>query len=154
LTTFNIKAFFAVAGSVATFTLISSLTAQQPRAVDANVLKAAGTAIDPMPGTWLTYGLTQGETRYSRLKEIDASNVSKLGLSWPYVLGAGGGNQEGTPLVWNNTIYGITTWSVVFAVDARTGRELWRWDPKVNQTGMRRRMSAARSIAASGCRTE
>jgi glucose dehydrogenase len=53
------------------------------------------------------------------------------------VVGAGGGNQEGTPLVWNNTLYGITTWSVVYALDARTGKELWRWDPEVNQTAVR-----------------
>ena len=33
-----------------------------------------------------------------------------------------GGNQEGTPLVWNNTIYGITNWSVVFAA-GRSHRE-------------------------------
>ena len=52
-------------------------------------------------------------------------------------MGAGGGNQEGTPLMWNNTLYGITTWSVVFALDARTGKELWRWDPEVNQTTVR-----------------
>ena len=97
MTTFNI---------IAALTLISTATAQQPRAVDANVLKAAGTANDPMPGSWLTYGLTQAETRYSPLTQINASNVDKLGLSWSYVLGAGGGGQEGTPLVWNNTIYG------------------------------------------------
>jgi quinohemoprotein ethanol dehydrogenase len=139
LTTFNIKALFA-AGAIAIFTLISTVTAQQPRAVDANVLRAAGTANDLLPGSWLTYGLTQGETRYSLLNQINASNVGKLGLAWSYELGAGGGNQEGTPLVWNNTIYGATTWSVVFAVDARSGKQLWRWDPEVNQTGMRRRM--------------
>jgi quinohemoprotein ethanol dehydrogenase len=139
LTTHERKTFVA-AVAVAAVTLISTAVAQQARAVDANVLKLAGTANDPMAGSWLTYGLTQGETRYSPLKQIDASNVGKLGLSWSYVLGAGGGNQEATPLVWNNTIYGITTWSVVFAVDARTGKQLWRWDPEVNQTGMRRRM--------------
>lgn len=139
MTTSNIKALWA-AGIIATLTLISTVTAQQPRAVDANALKAAGTANDPMAGSWLTYGLTQAETRYSLLKQIDASNVGKLGLAWSYELGAGGGNQEGTPLVWNNTIYGATTWSVVYAVDARTGKELWKWDPEVNQTGMRRRM--------------
>src|SRR5690242_13787018 len=119
---------------------MSTAAAQPPRAIDAKVLKAAGTANDAMPGTWLTYGLSQGETRYSTLKQIDASNVSKLGLSWSLELGAGGGNQEATPLVWNNTIYGITTWSVVFAVDARTGKPLWRWDPEVNQTATRTRM--------------
>ena len=127
-------------GIIAFLTIISTGTAQQPRVVDANILRAAGTANDPMAGSWLTYGLTQGETRYSRLKQIDTSNVGKLGLSWSYELGAGGGNQEATPLVWNNTIYGITTWSVVFAVDARSGKQLWRWDPEVNQTAVRARM--------------
>ncbi len=105
--------------------------------VDNEVLKKAGTAADPLPGSWLSYGRTQGETRYSTLKQIDTSNAGRLGLAWSYVVGAGGGNQEGTPLMWNNTLYGITSWSVVFAVDARSGKELWRWDPEVNQTTVR-----------------
>src|SRR5580704_15358735 len=86
---------------------------------------------------WTTYGFTQGETRYSPLAQINATNVSKLGLAWSYDLGRGGGNQEATPLEWNNTLYGITNWSVVFAVDARTGKEKWRWDPEVNQDKVR-----------------
>ena len=86
---------------------------------------------------WLTYGLTQAETRFSPLKQINASTVSRLGLAWSYDLGSGGGGQEATPLVWNGTVYGITNWSVVFAVDARTGKERWRWDPEVNQTAVR-----------------
>src|SRR4051812_5000010 len=93
------------AGIAGALALISTAAAQAPRTVDANILKTAGTANDPMAGSWLTYGLTQGETRYSLLKQIDASNVGKLGLSWSFELGAGGGNQEATPLVWNNTIY-------------------------------------------------
>src|SRR5947208_3242626 len=92
-------------------------------------LKSAGKT-----GTeWISYGLTPGETRYSPLKQIDTSNVSRLGLSWSYDIGQGGGNQESTPLVWNGTIFSITNWSVVYAVDARTGKEKWRWDPEVNQ---------------------
>jgi quinohemoprotein ethanol dehydrogenase len=122
------------------FTLVSSVAAQQAPTVDAKALKAAGTASDAMPGSWLTYGLTQGETRYSPLKQIDASNVGKLGLSWSVELGAGGAQQEATPLMWNNTIYGITTWSVVFAVDARSGKLLWRWDPEENQAFTRSKM--------------
>ena len=62
--------------------------------------------------------------------------MSRLGLAWSYDVGQGGGNQEATPLVWNGTLYGITNWSVVFAVDARTGKERWRWDPEVNQTAV------------------
>jgi len=126
-----------LAGCAAALTLVTTLEAQQPRPVDAAVLKAAGTANDPMAGSWLSYGRTQGETRFSPLNQINASNAGKLGLSWSYVVGAGGGNQEATPLVWNNTIYGITNWSVVFALDARTGKQLWRWDPEVNQPAVR-----------------
>ena len=82
---------------------------------------------------WTTYGFTQGETRYSPLNQINTSNVSKLGLAWTYDIGQGGGNQEATPLFFNGAIYSITNWSVVYAVDARTGKEKWRWDPEVNQ---------------------
>ena len=82
---------------------------------------------------WTTYGLTPGETRYSPLNQINTSNVSRLGLNWSFDLGRGGGNQEATPLFANGTLYSITNWSIVFAVDARTGKEKWRWDPEVNQ---------------------
>ena len=105
--------------------------------VTTDVLRRGGTPNDALPGAWLSYGRSQTETRYSPLKQIDSTNAKRLGLAWTYVMGAGGGNQEATPLMWNNTLYGITTWSVVFALDARTGQELWRWDPEVNQTAVR-----------------
>ena len=105
--------------------------------VDAKVLKNIGTSQDSLQGDWLSYGRSLSETRFSPLRQIDTSNVKRLGLSWTYALGAGGSNQEGTPLVWNNTLFGITNWSVVFALDARTGKELWRWDPEVNQLAVR-----------------
>ncbi len=112
--------------------------AAKPVNVDARILRSAGSvASDALPGSWLSYGRNQSETRYSTLKQINDTNAKRLGLAWSYVIGAGGGNQEGTPLVWNNTLYGITTWSVVYALDARNGKELWRWDPEVNQTAVR-----------------
>src|SRR5438034_5496555 len=111
--------------------------AQQTRRIDDLALRNAGKTGEE----WLTYGLTPGETRYSPLKQIDTSNVSRLGLAWSYDVGQGGGNQEATPLFWNGGLYGITNWSVVFAVDARTGKERWRWDPEVNQTAVRDRKS-------------
>jgi len=105
----------------------------QSRRVDDEALRNAGRTAEE----WLTYGLTLGESRYSPATQINPGNVNRLGLAWSYEVGPGGGAQEATPLVWNGTIYGITTWSVVFAVDARTGREKWRWDPGVNQTAVR-----------------
>ena len=109
------------------------------------MLKRAGESDE-----WLTYGLNQAETRFSPLTDINATNVERLGLAWSYDVGSGGGGQEATPLVWNGTIYGITNWSVVFAVDARTGKEKWRWDPG-GEPGRRcaRRSAAAWSIAGS-----
>jgi quinohemoprotein ethanol dehydrogenase len=110
----------------------------KPINVDSKTLRNAGSAAnDALPGSWLTYGRNQSETRYSPLKQINDTNAKRLGPVWTYPVGAGGGNQEGTPLVWNNTLYGITTWSIVYALDARTGKELWRWDPEVNQSAVR-----------------
>ncbi|MBV9508190.1 MAG: PQQ-binding-like beta-propeller repeat protein, partial [Acidobacteriia bacterium] len=102
---------------------------QQPRRIDDAVLKNAGQNGEQ----WLTYGRTPGETRYSPLSQINTGNVSRLGLDWSFDVGAGGGGQEATPLFSNGTLFGITNWSVVFAVDARTGKERWRWDPEVNR---------------------
>src|SRR5438132_8701047 len=86
---------------------------QQPRRIDDLALRNAGKTGED----WLTYGLTPQETRYSPLKQIDSTNVSRLGLAWSYDLGSGGGNQEATPLEWNGSIYAITNWSVVVSVD-------------------------------------
>jgi len=125
-------------GTLAAFALISGIPAQQkPAPVTVRILNTAGRPADTLSDSWLTYGRSLGETRYSPLKQIDATNVNRLGLAWTYTLGAGGGNQEATPLFWNNTLYSVTNWSVVFAIDARTGKELWRWDPEVNQSTVR-----------------
>ncbi len=86
---------------------------------------------------WLSYGFTPQETRYTPLNQIDATNVSRLGLVWSYEVGPGGGGQEATPLVHNGVIFSTTQWSVVFAVDAKTGKQKWRWDPEVNQATTR-----------------
>jgi quinohemoprotein ethanol dehydrogenase len=106
---------------------------QQPRRVDDAALRNAGKTGEE----WLTYGLNQAESRYSPLNQINAGNVNRLGLTWSYEIGPGGGNQEGTPLFANGVLYSITNWSIVFAVDARTGKEKWRWDPDVNQPAVR-----------------
>ncbi|HEY2843784.1 MAG TPA: PQQ-dependent dehydrogenase, methanol/ethanol family [Bryobacteraceae bacterium] len=102
---------------------------QQARKIDDAALRNAGKTGEE----WLSYGLTPGETRYSPLKQIDATNVSRLGLDWSFDIGPGGGGQEATPLMSNGTLYNVTNWSIAYAVDARTGKEKWRWDPEVNR---------------------
>jgi quinohemoprotein ethanol dehydrogenase len=84
-------------------------------------------------GEWLTYGRDHAGTHYSPLNQINTDNVNELGLAWTYDTRSYPGQLEGTPLVANGTLYGTLTWSVVFAVDARTGEEKWRWDPQIPQ---------------------
>src|SRR5215510_8243083 len=107
------------------------VAAWQTRRVDQNALKNADKGSE-----WLTYGHTYSEQRYSTLKQIDTTNVVRLGLAWSYEVGPGGGLQEATPLFWNGVLFGITNWSITFAVDARTGKEIWRYDPEVVRGGV------------------
>jgi quinohemoprotein ethanol dehydrogenase len=125
-----------VIGAILAAAAISTVSGQQGRRVDDAMLRDAGRSGDD----WITHGLSQSEARYSPLAQIDARNVGRLAPAWSYEVGAGGGGQEATPLEWNGTIYGITNWSIVFAVDARTGKQRWRWDPEVNQAAVRSRV--------------
>src|ERR1700694_2683931 len=106
-------------------------TAQSGRVdnVDDRALKNAGKTGEE----WLTHGINYAEQRFSPLKQIDSTNVNRLGLAWSYELGTGGGQQSATPLVVNGVMYAITNWSIAFALDARTGHELWRYDPQIDR---------------------
>jgi len=79
---------------------------------------------------WPTVGLDYAETRYSKLAEINAGNVKDLGLVWTYNLESKRG-VEATPLVVDGVMYVTASWSVVHAIDVRTGKRLWTFDPKV-----------------------
>ncbi len=82
------------------------------------------------PGDWLSHGNGPGEQRFSALAQIDEHNVARLGLAWSYATGTNRG-LEATPIEADGVLYATGSWSVVFALDARTGRELWRFDPHV-----------------------
>jgi PQQ-dependent dehydrogenase (methanol/ethanol family) len=77
------------------------------------------------------YGLNTSETHYSPLNQINVENVKQLGLVWASDSKSYAGQIEGTPLMVNGTIYGTLPWSIAFALDARTGKERWRWDPQI-----------------------
>jgi len=105
------------------------MVALQTRRVDYNALKNAAKGSE-----WLTVGQGYSEQRHSTLTQINASNVSQLGLAWSFEVGPGGGKQETTPLFANGVLYSITNWSIAFAVDARTGKEIWRYDPMADRS--------------------
>jgi quinohemoprotein ethanol dehydrogenase len=85
---------------------------------------------DAEPGSWLLHGRTPGEQRFSPLADVDTGNVDQLGLAWAYETGTRRG-LEATPIVVDGVLYATGSWSVVYALDAATGRELWRHDPAV-----------------------
>jgi PQQ-dependent dehydrogenase (methanol/ethanol family) len=85
----------------------------------------------PKDGEWLSYGRTYDEQRFSPLARVDAGNVAQLGLAWSYDLDTAHRVQESTPLVIDGVMYVTSAWSKLFALDAKTGKEIWRFDPKV-----------------------
>jgi quinohemoprotein ethanol dehydrogenase len=94
--------------------------------VDAARIEAA----DSEPGSWLAHGRTYDEQRFSPLSQISGANVGQLGLAWSYRTNTKRG-LEATPIVVDGVLYATGTWSVVYALDAATGREIWTFDPQV-----------------------
>ena len=84
-------------------------------------------------GDWLSYGRDYAETRFSPLNQISTDNVMQLGLAWSFGTGEVRGH-EATPLVHDGIIYATRPWSSVFALDARTGEQLWNFDPQVDKS--------------------
>src|SRR5690606_26058791 len=81
---------------------------------------------------WPSYGLDHAETRFSRLEQVDAGNVGELGLVWSYDLESTRG-VEATPLVVDGIMYVTASWSVVHAIDVRSGKRIWSYDPEVRK---------------------
>ncbi len=93
-------------------------------------------ALTDEPGSWLSYGQTYEERRYSTLSQIDRETVSALRLAWYRDLDQRH-ELQGTPLMVDGTLYFTDAWSVVYAVDARDGTEIWTFDPGTRREFMR-----------------
>jgi glucose dehydrogenase len=84
-------------------------------------------ADDALPPTdWPLYGLDYSNQRYSPLAQIDSGNVARLARAWTIKTGVPGSFQA-TPIVRDGVMYVSTPFDHVLAVDAATGRELWRY---------------------------
>ncbi len=119
-----------IGGASAQSEMAAKGSAEHIRAATGKVDGAAIQANARTARDWLSYGLDYAETRFSRLRQINADNVKVLGLAWSYNLESTRG-VEATPLVVDGIMYVTASWSVVHAVDARTGKRLWTYDPKV-----------------------
>lgn len=105
----------------------------------ADVTGARIVAANSEPGNWMSHGRTYDEQRFSPLKQINDSNVSDLGLAWEFKLDVDRGT-EATPIVVDGVMYTTGAFSMVYALDARNGELLWKYDPEV-----------ARDWAGRGC---
>ena len=83
------------------------------------------------PEMWLTYGGSYDETRHSSLASVNGDTIQDLGVSWVYTMDKPRG-AEATPIVVDGVMYVSGSWSVVYAIDAKTGEELWTYDPEVS----------------------
>ena len=101
-------------------------TAEGPAAVDGARIIAA----DSEPGNWMSHGRTYSEQRFSPLKAVNTENVKQLGLAWHFETGGVRGHHA-TPIVVGGVMYVTQPWSMVDALDARTGKPLWSFDPEV-----------------------
>ncbi len=79
---------------------------------------------------WLTHGLNYNENRFSQLKAVTDANVKNLALEWSFDYDQMKG-VEATPIVANGVMYVTGPWSMVYALDALTGKKLWEYDPEV-----------------------
>ena len=89
------------------------------------------------PGSWLTYGQNFKEQRFSELTQINTDTIERLGLAWTKQVGDYNMRMQGTPLVVDGVMYVSNGWSVIYALDATTGEEIWKYDPEVDRSYIR-----------------
>lgn len=81
---------------------------------------------------WLSYGGDYDEQRHSSLTAVNRETVGSLGVAWTYDLQTNRG-VEATPIVVDGVMYVTSAWSLVYALDAATGEELWVYNPDVDK---------------------
>ena len=133
--------FLVAVSAIAALAVATTVSAETPTKGSPEHIKAVTSAVDDAAiksnaattDDWLNYGLDYGETRYSKLTQVNADNVKNLGLKWSYNLESIRG-VESTPLVVDGIMYVTASWSVVHAVDVRTGKRIWSFDPGVDRS--------------------
>jgi quinoprotein glucose dehydrogenase len=131
---FGALAIAAVVGVTAIFSEYHSIDGEVPAALGAIPASYAGVK----DGDWRDYGGSLYGDKWSPLTQITPANVSQLKVAWTYRTGDSKGpgdpnetTQEVTPIKVGDTVYICTPHDRVVALDAETGKEKWRYDPKI-----------------------
>ena len=101
------------------------LTAQAPRGLDPAML------LKPPADSWPTYHGDYTGRRHSRLTQITPDNVHQLTVAWTFQTGSNAGIKA-SPILVDGVMY-VTMPDNIWAIDARTGRQLWRYTYPANQ---------------------
>ena len=110
--------------------LIASVSVMAQKLASKNIDDSALRSVETRPGEWLNHGRNYAETRFSPLNKINDKSVQQLGLAWAYDTNTMRG-LEASPIIANGVMYTTGSWSTVYALDARTGKQLWKYDPEV-----------------------
>ena len=88
--------------------------------------------------SWPAYGGGPEGRRYSDLRQINRSNIAKLRVAWSYDTNDGTGDGQTQPIMVNGVLFGLTPKHKVVALDAASGKLLWRFDSGVEGRGANR----------------
>lgn len=91
------------------------------------------------PDNWSSWGRGPGEQHYSPLREINRGNVGHLSLAWFFDLEPG--NSATGPLAVDGKVFITSGHSLIRALDAATGRQIWEWDSHTRQVDRAMRLS-------------
>ena len=123
---------FSAIPSMLFITCLSNTSAQTVADFGAAVDEQRLITADNDRASWLSYGRTYDEQRYSPLDQINKETIDQVGLAWFADMTTSRG-QEATPIVVDGALYISTSWSNVWAFNVRTGELLWEFDPEVDR---------------------
>ena len=95
-------------------------------------------AADTAPREWPVYGGGPESIRHSTLKQINRANVKQLTMAWSYDAQDGPGGLQTSPIIVGGVLYANTPKSRVIALDAGSGKLLWRFDSGLDLRGANR----------------
>ncbi len=119
------------------------MAAMHQRLTASSLVLAAVVTVSLSAQQWPHYAGDQAASHYSPLDQITPANVSQLAIAWEWKpnekvlpqFGTRPGAFQNTPLMIDNVLYLSTPYNQVAALDATTGKELWRYDPKAYEDG-------------------
>jgi len=101
-------------------------------------------------GDWPAYGRNLRGERFAQFEQINKGNVQDLKIAWQYRTGelaVDGGEYQVTPIKVNDRLYLCTPRNQVIALDAVSGSEIWRFDPKVKEGEINQGWKRCRGVA-------